>query len=274
MILNRFLVVLAATAAAAPAVASEGHFDVFLGRPTSGNQTVFGGIDVDDADITLGERVFEAEMGENPLDGTFDTDEPGFNHPADDAALPAGVASLLQGDAIAVSALSLEVDGVVAPLFYWNGVGPVSFAPAVGTIFSVLDGNPIGQAGADGGFDDHPIFSLDDGDGLNSTAPPVGIYLASIEASVADLASTGPLYLVLGTEGLITEGDLGLTQAELDLLTELEIDELLDGALEEVVEMGVEYVEANVVIPEPAAALLAAVAAVGFINRRNGIASR
>lgn len=239
------------------------HFDVFVGRPTSGTQTVFGGIDVDDSDVALSHRVFEAEMGEDPFDGTFVSDEPGFNHPADDAALPAGVASLMPGDEVFVAALPLTVDGITDSLFYWNGMGGVTFAPAVGVGFAIDTGNmtgSIGTAGAGGGFDDHPFFVLDDGDGMAATFPTPGIYLASFQAEVADLDPSGPLYLVMGTEGLITAEFLGIGDMEFEMLSDDELDE----ALEEVIEMAVVYVERNVAIPEPGSLTLLGVAVGGI----------
>lgn len=235
------------------------HFDVFVGRPAAGTQTAYGGIDVDAATVTLSQRVFESEMGEEPFDGTFVSDEPGFNHPADDAALPVGAASLNDGDEIFVTGLPLTVGGTTDSLFYWNGVGSVSFAPATGVAFVIETGNitgSIGSAGAGGGFDDHPFFILDDGDAMAATFPTPGIYLASFQARVANLDPTAPLFLVMGTEGLITADFLGITQAEFELLTEDELDESLDA----VIDMALDYVEGNVVVPEPSAAVLCAFA--------------
>lgn len=246
--------------AASPASAQ--HFDVFVGRPMAGTQTSYGGVDVDTAAITLNQRVFESELSLDPFDGTFTTDEPGFNHPADDAALPAGATSLLAGDEIFVTALPLTVNGTTASLFFWNGVGATaSFAPAVGVTFTVDTGNmtgSIGSAGAGGGFDDHPFLVLDDGDGNAATSPMPGIYLASFQAIVNDLAPTDPLFLVMGTEGLITADFLGITEAEFNMLSDDEIDEFLEG----VIEIGVAFVETNV-IPEPSSLALIALACCG-----------
>jgi hypothetical protein len=270
----RFLTTFAVVAsaiwlAARPAAAQ--HFDVFPGRPTMGAQTAYGGIDVDNAQITLFQRVFESELGEEPFDGTFVSDEPGFNHPADDSALPAGAASLNADDEIFVTALPLTVGGSTDGLFYWNGLGSVSFAPAVGVTFSIDTGNltgSIGTAGAGGGFDGHPFFVLDDGDFMPATFPTPGIYLASFQARVAELDPSDPLFLVMGTDGLITADFLGITQAEFDLLTEDELDEALDG----VIDMAIDYVEANVIVPEPNSVVLGMLAccAVGLAAPRQG----
>jgi hypothetical protein len=268
----RFLTMLIAVCSASwlasqPAVAQ--HFDVFPGRLISGSQTAYGGIDVDNAEVTLFQRVFESEMGEDPFEGTFISDDPGFNHPADDSALPAGAASLNIGDEIFVTALPLTVGGSLDDLFYWDGIGSVSFAPAVGVTFSIDTGNltgSIGTAGAGGGFDDHPFFILDDGDFMAATFPTPGIYLASFQLRVAELDPSDPLFLVMGTDGLITADFLGITQAEFELLTEDELDEALDG----VIDMAIDYVDANVVVPEPNSIVLGILAcfAVGRVAPR------
>ncbi|MEX2168048.1 MAG: PEP-CTERM sorting domain-containing protein [Pirellulales bacterium] len=262
------LAVVGGTLLAAGPVAAQ-HFDVFVGRPSAGVQTAFGGIEVDTGGISLFERVFESEMGEDPFDGTYTSGDPGFNHPADDAALPVGAASLLAGDEIFVTALSLTAGGVTESLFFWNGVGSVAFAPPSSVSFAVDTGSmtgSIGTAGAGGGFDDHPFFVLDDGDANAATFPAPGIYLAAFQAKVADLAPTVPLYLVMGTEGLITPEFLGVSQAEFDMLT----DDDLEEALESVIEMAVEHVERNVAVPEPSLLVLVGVAlgSVGLIIRR------
>lgn len=226
----------------------EGHFDVFLGRPVSGTQTVYGGIDVDDADVELGVRIFEVELEENTLDGTFEAIEPGFNHPESDASLPAGVASLIDGDAIRARLLPTTLGNTTADLFYWNGLGPAAFTAAT-TGFEIQAGDPIGTAGSGGGFDDHPIFVVGS---VGGTTPPLGIYVASFEAQVGDLDPTDPLFMVMGTEGLITAEFLGISATAFEMMT----DEDLDEALEGVIELGVDFVQANIAVPEPASLLL------------------
>ena len=261
--MHRYLLVCtlaALTVGSANAVAQEehGHFDIFVG--VSGGQTAYGGIDVDDGDVTLNERVFESEMGENPLDNILFSDEPGFNHPEDDAVLPAGVSSLEMGDEILVNKLSLTVDGATSDLFFWDGTGAPAFAPAPATFDIVAGtGGSIGAAGAGGGFDDHPLFELSDG----GSFPTPGIYLGSLEVQVNALEPSDPLFLVMGTEGLITADFLGISQMEFDMLT----DEQLDEELEEVIEAGVGFVEISV-IPEPGSATLIGIAVAVFAGRR------
>ena len=253
--MNRYLflcALVALTVASANAVAQEeeehGHFDVFVG--ISGGQTAYGGIEVDDGDIAPNERVFEAEMGDLDLGFAmiFTADEPGFNHPGPADAgfgnLPSGVTALAPGDEIFVNKLPLTVDGVTSDLFFWDGVGTPSFSQASGVLFDIVagTGGSIGAAGAGGAFDDHPEFELSTPGG---SLPTLGIYLGSFDVRVNSLEPSDPLFLVMGTEGLAPT----------------------DEELEELIEMGVEFVE-NSVIPEPASATLAVLAAAMFAGRR------
>ena len=88
-------------------------------------------------------------------------------------------------------------------------------------------------------------------------------YLGSFETQVQGSAPSDPLFLGMGTEGLVTADFLGITQAEFDLLSDDELDESLEGAIE----LGVEYVESNVV-PEPGAAAWVAIIAAAFAARQ------
>lgn len=232
----------------AAAQEEHGHFDVFVG--ISGGQTAYGGIEVDDGDIVLNERVFEAELGDldTGVGLIFTGDEPGFNHPgpADSGFgnLPSGVTALSPGDEVFVNKLPLTIQGATADLFFWDGTGAPSFSPAVGTLFDIVagTGGSIGTAGAGGDFDDHPEFELSTPSG---DLPPLGIYVGSFDVRVNSLEPSDPLFLVMGTDGLAPT----------------------DEELEELIEMGVEFVEANVV-PEPASATLIGIAVAAFAGRR------
>jgi hypothetical protein len=229
--------------------ASGQHFDIFLARPAAGTQTVVGGADVDALAYDDVVRVFEVELG--AVAGEFLALEPGVNHPDINnpglTAYPVSAAGLQPGDVLRLRERNFSVAGAVDDLFLWNGVGPVSFVPATAD-FRIDGGDPLGStAGAGGVFDDHPFLVVD------SDSQP-GIYLASIIGTVDGFVPSDPLYLVMGTEALITAAFLGISQEEFEMLT----DDDLDAALEEVIEQGVAYVEANV-IPEPASLCLAAV---------------
>jgi hypothetical protein len=110
-----------------------------------------------------------------------------------------------------------------------------------------------------GAFDDHPFLVVD------SDALP-GIYLASVVGVIDGFDPSDPVYLVMGTEALITPEFLGISREEFDLLANEELDE----ALEAVIETAAEYVVAHLVVPEPGSLALAApacVAAVAFGRR-------
>jgi hypothetical protein len=239
--------VLFLTAALSAQFAQAQHFDIFLARPAAGAKTVIGGADVDALAYDDTTRVFEAEMDEAL--GEFFTLEPGVNHPnSGDPGLttyPAAAAPLVSGDTLRIFEREFAVGGFSDDLYYWNGVGAVSFVPAAAD-FRLDGADPLGStAGAGGEFDDHPFLVVD------SDSLP-GVYLASVYGVVDGFAASDPVYLVLATHAMITPDFLGISQGEFDQLTDDDLDEALEGVLHE----AVEFVETNVV-PEPHSLLLA-----------------
>ncbi len=230
------------------------HFDIFLGRPATGTTTVIGGADVDLLAYDDVTRVFEAELG--TLGAEFVSLEPGVNHPNINdpglAAYPASATALAPGDVLSLTERQFTVDGNTDDLFFWNGVGAVSFTPAAAN-FRIDGADPLGSvAGSGGTFDDHPFLVVD------SAATP-GIYLASVVGTVNGFSPSAPVYLVMGAEDLITPAFLNITPEEFDMLSEDELEKALDG----VIDAGIDYVQTNVV-PEPASSALA-VSAVGCL---------
>jgi hypothetical protein len=182
---------------------------------------------------------------------------PNFNDPGI-AAYPASAAALQPGDVLRVSERSFAIAGNTDDLFFWNGIGVPAFAPATAN-FHVDGADPLsGAAGVGGTFDEHPFLIID-------SAATAGIYLASLTGTVDGFAPSEPVYLVMGTEVLITPVFVGISQVEFDMLSDDELDE----ALEEVIEAGIAYVETNVV-PEPTAAVLLAGAFFGMALLRTG----
>ena len=244
------------------ASASAQHFDIFLARPASGTQTVIGGADVDSLNFDDTTRVFEVELDE--LGGEFFALEPGVNHPnVNNPGLgiyPASATALLPGDVLSLFERQFELGGVSDDLFYWNGVLPVSFAPASAD-FRIDGGAPLGgTAGLGGAFDEHPFLVIDD-----DSLP--GVYVASVYGVVNGFSPSKPIYLVMGTESLITPEFLGISQAEFDLLSDDELDEALEGVIHE----ASEFVISNLV-PEPASIALFSIAGCFLsISRRRRI---
>jgi len=224
-----------AAALSLPGLAVAQHFDTFLARPLAGSQTVIGGADVDVLAYDDVTRVFEAELGD--IGSEFAALEPGVNHPNLNnpvSVYPASAAGLQPGDVLRLFERDFSVEGFIDDLFYWNGLGPVTFAPSLAD-FRIDGGNPLpSTAGSGGEFDDHPFLVVD------SDSLP-GIYLASVYGVVDGFAPSAPVYVVFAT------GE----------------------EFEEAHEMAAEYAQANLVVPEPASLwTLAIVCATAFLARR------
>jgi hypothetical protein len=169
------------------------HFDIILARPAAGSQTVIGGADVDATAFDDVTRVFEGEMGD--IGDEFAALEPGVEHPNLNepfSAYPASAAGLMPGDVLRLLERDFSVEGATDDLFYWNGIGPVAFVPALAD-FRIDEGNPLpGSAGVGGSYHDHPFLVVD------SDALP-GIYLASAYGVVDGFEPSDPVYLVFAT---------------------------------------------------------------------------
>jgi hypothetical protein len=242
------------TSAACASQASAQHFDLFLARPATGTTSVIGGADVTGRAFDDVTRIFEVELAPAGP-GEYLALEPGVNHPnINDPginAYPASAQALQSGDTLRLTQRTFTVAGNSDDLFFWDGVGAPAFTPAAAS-FHVDGADPLsGTAGVGGAFDEHPFLIVD-------SAATAGIYLASLTGTVDGFAPSAPVFLVMGTEDLITPAFLGITQSEFDMLSDDELDE----ALEAVIEAGVGYVEANLV-PEPAAAAIFASAVIG-----------
>ena len=259
MYVRSVIFALAASASVLATNQASGHFDIFLARPAAGAKTVTGGADVDALFYDDVVRVFESELGS--VAGEFLALEPGVNHPdINNPALtgyPVTAAALQPGDVLRLKERDFTVGGVTDDLFFWNGVGPVSFSPAAAD-FRIDGGDPLGStAGAGGVFDDHPFLVVDD-----DSLP--GIYLASVHGAVDGFDPSDAVYLVMGTEALITPEFLGISQAEFDLLS----DEQLGESLDAVIDPAVDFVELNVVVPEPGSLSLTVTAACVLVTMR------
>jgi len=220
----------------------EAHFDIFIGRPVSGTQTLIGGAQVP-GELNLTERIFEGDLGTDLIGGNnfYTGAEPGFFNAGENspgllgATNPAGALPLLPGESFEVIQQTFEIAGSVSSLFYWDGAGSVNFTPAAAELIIT---QTDGAAGSDGSIDDHPIFDIDDP--LSPDLPAGGIYLASLTAQLDGLEPSDPAFVLL------------VTGEEFEASVELAEDFLAGGA-----------------IPEPSTAVLAGLAAIGgFVATR------
>lgn len=223
---------------ALPAVADEeehGHFDIFVGRPETGTQTLIGGAQVPD-ELNLTTRVFETDLETDVIAGNnfYTATEPGMFNAGNGvpgllgATNPAGALGLLEGESPTVLNTPATLAGVTSDLFYWDGIGDVEFVDSSADLIVTQTG---GIAAANGSIDDHPFLDIDDL--LSDNLPAGGIYLAPLSVQLDGLAAsdTAWVLLVAGEE------------------------------FEEVVELAEEYVLGQLV-PEPSSVAMVLLAAV------------
>jgi hypothetical protein len=285
---NKNLFLLAAVAIAALASSADAqHSDALL--VSVGGQVVVGtasDIDGPNEQFALDAGVFELIMRAGfapPLPADYETDEPGFfalHGTADAAALAALGAEPLPGGAqVSAELTSFNVGGADS-LFYWNGSGAVDFQSAADALPAVQFGfSPVafGTTDANGALDGHPIYQLN----LAGAAKPAdGVYLVAPRIGVAGLDPSDPFYAVVLVDALITgEDQLELVEHALDELEAGGPDALVDfggGVTKDFAfyEAAVEWVESNLVVPEPAAlslALFASVVGTHIGRRRRGL---
>ena len=169
------------------------------------------------------------------------------------------------GADVFVNATSFTVDGATADLFYWDGTGSVDFDPAVANTTFEFEQDPntgIGPTGA-GIFDDHPEFLLN---ADPNAVPADGVYLISFNVAVDTLTTSDSSLAVLLVDELIVSSFWAEEVEEA-------IEALEEGAPNAEVDFGggnikdfafyeeaVEWVEDNLVVPEPTTGLIAFIA--------------
>jgi hypothetical protein len=269
--------------------AGAGHYDVFV--TSSGTSLVIGGFDdtASTAEVPADQmRVFAGEVvpSSGPAYESASPGEPGVRAATqsslNNAALttPAGVYTALPADApLTFSFLPISIGSDTRNLYFWNGIGPVAFAPATGDVSlgltkqggggwtqgitgasaGVIAGNTIQKTGtgsAAGFVHTHLFTSI----GKAGGAPDQGFYLYSLEMGVPGYRPSEPLYFVFGAFD-----PAALTPAEF-------------AEFEEAHELAEIWVENNLAaVPEPSCLALAGVAlagAAGWRRRRAGSAPR
>ena len=189
----------------------------------------------------------------------YESDEPGFY--SDPAALGANA---LPGSAgVTASTTNFTVGAASAELFYWNGGGAVEFDPApVNTAFEFEPASNFATTTSSGFVDGHPEFLLN---AVADAVPADGVYLISPVVDVDTLATSDSFFVVLLVDALITTPELAEEVEEA-------VEALEEGAPNAEVDFGngvvkdfafyeeaVEWVEDNLVVPEPTTGMIALV---------------
>lgn len=228
----------AALLASASSVALADGLDVWVSF--EGGQIVTGEADKSTSPVsfTPGVRAFEAEFGEVPGFPNL-LDEPGFytEHLPAGAGIGFNIVDALRSwngtnfDTVPTQTMSIFGDPFPD--------GDVATTPASAGAF--VPGFQFIQADANGFFDDHPSFQLND--------QADGVYLLSLELFTdADaVANSEPMYIVFGSN---LDGSLGD-----------------DEAFEAQIDAAVDFVN-TVIIPAPGAAGLLALAGLTAVHRR------
>jgi hypothetical protein len=251
-----------------PQGAQAQHSDIFLA--SVGGQVAVGGandLGTVDENYDLTTRLFEGLMVPDfpPFDpADYGRDEPGVVAlPAGHLGFPAGASALPTNAAVSVSFPTFTVAGNVDSLFYWDGVGSVDFEPASiaqpGVSFS-LDNDPIGNTSDDGDLHVHPAFQIDNG---GAGVPDDGVYLVAPIASVVGLDDSERFYMVWLVDALITDDEAA---EEVEEAIEAGTFEAL-GKNFEYFEHAAEYVQSNLIVPEPVSGAIIAIAMGVIVGR-------
>jgi hypothetical protein len=166
---------------------------------------------------------------------------------------------------------SATITPMVTSLQYWNGTGPISFAPATGVSAGFFE--PTFVANNQGGFHKHFIFGLADLT-LDPLPIPDGVYLATLKASVTGLAESAPFYEVVLVDQLVLDDadpegaaeSLGL--AVFDYVADPQANPVPMFAGKSFGFFGDAIRYAESLVPEPGTLSLAAIALAGMLLRR------
>lgn len=258
------------------ATSATAHSDFFLTN-VDGRVAVGGANELETASpsFDLDTKVFEAVLVTGfPLPLVdYGRGEPGvFALPAGSPDLPTGAAALVRNAAVSFNSAAFTLNGQTDSLFHWNGSGAVDFQGVSATQPDVtfsIDPKPFSDpTSSDGALHFHPAYQLSrSGAGM----PADGVYVAALTASVVGMDDSEPVYLVMLVDQLLVDDD-----AAEGLEETFEAGETFYEAVGKdfgFYEEAVEYVEANVAVPEPGANVLGISVVAGFMSacwRRRG----
>lgn len=261
---KRILTMAVFAAALAYSADAFAHSDVLFGN-VGGKVTLGTAEDIGDPnneDLTLFDPgfngAFESIMRTAAPVADYESDEPGFY--SDPNAL--GVNAVPAGLNVFVNSVPFTVDGATADLFFWDGTGSVDFDPAPANTTFEFEQDPNTGIGTttSGTFDDHPEFLLN---ADPNAVPADGVYLISFEVAVDGLTTSDSSLAVLLVDELIIssfwaeeveEAVEGLEEGAPNAEVDFGGGNIKDFAF---YEEAVEYVEDNLVVPEPTTGLIA-----------------
>jgi hypothetical protein len=185
---------------------------------SQGTALVIGHDAEDGSGTTMGIRAFTSLMP-----STLAWDSPSF---ISFSTPPAGTQALPPLTNVDWDFLPMSVDDVTSNLLYWDAQGTTpadvefglvpqagvtmtlygrNFEPATaaGTA-DMVAGKTINQTAATGSalrLHGHRFFVLDDGDGSEATAPPVGVYMIALQLRMQGYRATDPFFIAFGIPG-------------------------------------------------------------------------
>lgn len=202
-------------------IEEEAHADALVALSPDG-RLVTGTVDFDDQQFIEFTRVYEGEfeLFDDTMGGLVGTtDEPGFNGvAAGNATLPSGYSALGAGTTLSFDAGAFSIGDTRANLWFWDGTGEVSFAPANIAVAITRSPSSVFNATLDGSANDVAGFDIADTEAngslhqhldltvANAQDAPEGFYLWSFTLKTDTGLEALPVFFVHGLgEGLDEE---------------------------------------------------------------------
>jgi hypothetical protein len=183
-----------------------------------GSSLIIGHDNEDGSGQNIGVRAFTSLMP-----STLAWDSPSF---ISLSTAPVGTEPLPPQTDVEWDFLPMSTNGVTSNLLYWDGQGSTAadvefgLVPQTGVTMSLF-GRNFESAAVDGAAEmvrgkiinttlaagsglrlhAHRFFVLDDGDEVDSTTPPPGVYLIALQLRMQDFIATDPFYIAFGIPG-------------------------------------------------------------------------